>query len=109
MKTLSQLASGILFRKPHLTKVTYEVVPINCTLWEGGFVDEKGIVRGVANHQGKWRYSFEDVNHLKVYDLVAYPDCDVSDSDAIMNIYIDGEVVATGKSSACKHVHAKDK
>ena len=106
MKTLAQFASDFLLtKKSHLhPTVTYEVLPVNCKLWEGGFVDEKGNVREVENHHGKWRYSFEDVNHLKVYDLVAYPESIETMGDTIMNIYVDGKVVASGKSSRCVHI-----
>jgi hypothetical protein len=81
-----------------ISEITYEVVLKNCSNWNGSYLNENAVVVGV-DVTGNWKYSFKNVNKLGAAVIQAYPDGLADDAEAFMKIYVNGKLVAEGRSS----------
>ena len=80
-------------------EVTYEVTLTNATTWHGGYLDENAQAVSVNAASTNWKYTFKNSNNLAAATIQAYADGTNSAKDATMKIYVNGSVVAQGKSS----------
>ena len=87
-----------------IDEITYEVTLSNSSTWHGAYVNENAQAIGVQNEVNNWKYSFKNVNDLSVAMLQAYADGLGTGADANMIIYLNGNLVASGKSSISPQV-----
>lgn len=83
-----------------VNEITYEVTLINSTTWHGSYLNENAEVVGISNVPSGWKYIFKDSKQIGVATLNAYSDGVNLNADANMKIYLNGKIVATGKSSS---------
>jgi len=83
-------------KKESARTITYEVILSNATSWSGNYLNENAVLIEVSNQKSGWKHSFKDTNGLLVLVLSAEPDTFNNNSDALMNIYVDGKLYAKG-------------
>jgi len=80
-------------------EISYEVTLLNAPTWNGVYFNENAQVIGITDAPNNWKYTFKNHNNLIVVSLTAYADGLNANADAVMKIYVNGRVVASGKSS----------
>ncbi len=99
-------SSLLLFgcKKTTTNEITYEVTLVNSTTWHGSYLNERAEVVGITDAPSGWKHTFKNTNNLAVAQLNAYPDGIDDSIDAIMTIYVNGKIVASGLSSVFAQV-----
>ncbi len=104
----SVLLLSVLFvsckKAKSVDEVTYEVVLISATTWDGIYINENAQTVSISSQRSGWKYSFKNTNGLMVATLLAFPNGTSSAADAIMRIYLNGKVVAEQKYSIASQV-----
>lgn len=80
-------------------EIKYEVILENAQTWHGTFLNENAQVISVENATSGWSYTFININNVIAPTLLAYPDFISNNSDCVMKIKKNGNVVASGRSS----------
>lgn len=85
-------------------EVTYEVILTSATFWHGTYFNKDAQIVSISTAPTNWTYTFKNTNELAVVTLQAYADGTSSTKDATMKIYVNGTVVAQGKSSSSPQI-----
>ena len=91
-------------KEDSVDEVTYEVTLVNSNTWHGAYLNEDAQVIGITAAPNNWKYTFKNTNNLTVATLDAYSDGLGASADCNMKIYVNGSVVASGKSSISPRV-----
>lgn len=87
-------------KESKVDEIKYEVTLTSATSWYGAYLNESSQVVSMSSAPNNWTYTFKNINELVVVILQAYADGTSNTKDANMKIYVNGTVVAQGKSSA---------
>jgi Mycobacterium membrane protein len=91
-------------KEPQVDEVTYEVTLTSATSWHGAYLNEDAQVVSISTAPTNWTHKFKNNNELVAVTLQAYADGTSSTKDATMKIYVNGTVVAQGKSSVSPQI-----
>lgn len=80
-------------------EIKYEVTLQNASTWNGSYVNEYGQAIPVNDAPSGWSFSFINNFNLIAPTIVAYPDGINVNADCFMIIKINGNIVASGKTS----------
>jgi outer membrane protein assembly factor BamB len=79
-------------------QITYEVLLLNASTWDGSYLDQEARVVSVTNGPLAWEHKFTNDKGLSVLTLQAYPNGIHPQAEAVMKIYINDKVVVEGSS-----------
>ena len=83
-------------------QIKYEVTLINCSSWSGSYFNQDASLISITGGSSGWTKSFTNSNGLTALSLQAIPDNfgTVSGMDALLKIYVNGQMVASGNYSS---------